>query len=118
VTKDANIPSQAGSDLLGAPRRVYTASANYSFDSGYLRGVDLGVSYFYASRAQATLPNTPGFTLAPQEMLGFSFSYSFSDRLKLIANASNLTNQSNLTSTGALFHGEPRGFSIGLNYKY
>lgn len=118
VTKDSNTPSQAGSDLLGAPRRVYSFSANYVFDAGYLKGLELGASYYYASRAQATLPNTYGFLLAPQQMLGASLSYSVNDRLKLQASATNLTNRPNFTSNGALSHGEPRGFSVSLSYKY
>ena len=118
VSKDDNIPSQKGSDLLGAPRRVYNVSANYTFDSGDLKGLELGVSYNYASRAQATLPNTYGFMLAPQQMLGASLAYSFNDKLKLEINATNLTNRPNFTSNGALYHGEPRSISASLNYKY
>ena len=118
VSKDSNTPSQKGSDLLGAPRRVYNVSANYTFDTGDLKGLELGVSYFYASRAQATLPNTYGFVLAPQQMLGASLSYSVNDKLKLEINATNLTNRPNFTSNGALFHGEPRSISASLGYKY
>ncbi|MGJ0454618.1 MAG: TonB-dependent siderophore receptor [Methylocystis sp.] len=118
VSKDSNTPSQKGSDLLGAPRRVYNVSANYTFDSGDLKGLELGVSYYYASRVQATLPNTYGFVLAPQQMLGASLAYSLSDRLKLEVNATNLTNRPNFTSNGALFHGEPRSVSASLSYKY
>ncbi len=118
VSKDSNTPSQLGSDLLGAPRRVYSVSVNYTFDSGDFKGVELGASYYYASRAQATLPNTFGFVLPPQQMLGASLAYKISDQLKLEVNATNLTNQSNWTSNGALSHGEPRGFLLSLNGKY
>jgi iron complex outermembrane receptor protein len=118
VSKDDNVPTQQGSDLLGAPRRVYSLSANYTFDTGDLKGLELGASYYYASRAEATLPNTEGFTLAPQQMLGLSVSYSFDDNLKVEASATNLTNRPNFTSNGALYYGEPRGFSVSLNYKY
>jgi len=118
VSKDDNAPSQAGSDLLGAPRRVYNLSANYSIDSGDLKGVELGVSYYYASRAEATLPNTYGFTLPPQQMLGATLAYSFNDKLKIDLSLTNLTNQSNWTSNGAMFHGEPTAMSASLSYKY
>lgn len=118
VTKDSNIPSQKGSDLLGAPRRVYSVSAKYVIDAGDLKGLELGGSYYYASRAQATMPNTYGFVLAPQQMLGVSASYNVTDRLKVEASATNLTNRPNFTSNGALFHGEPRGFGVSLSYKY
>ncbi|PPD08812.1 MAG: TonB-dependent receptor [Methylocystis sp.] len=118
VSKDDNVPSQQGSDLLGAPRRVYAFSANYTFDSGGLKGLELGASYYYASRLEATLPNTYGFTLAPQQMLGTTLAYSFNDNLKLELNAANLTNQSNWTSNGALYHGEPRTFAASLTCKY
>jgi iron complex outermembrane receptor protein len=118
VSKDDNIPSQQGSDLLGAPRRVYNFNANYTFDSGELKGLELGFSYYYASRLEATLPNTYGFTLAPQQMLGATLTYSFNDNLKLEINAANLTNQSNWTSNGALYHGEPRTIAASLSYKY
>jgi iron complex outermembrane receptor protein len=118
VSKDSNTPSQKGSDLLGAPRRVYNFSANYTFDSGDLKGVELGASYFYASRLEATLPNTYGFTLAPQQMFGASLAYNFTDNLKLEINATNLTNRPNWTSDGALYHGEPRSVSASLSYKY
>lgn len=118
VTKDSNIPSQKGSDLLGAPRRVYSLSADYTFDSGLLKGLGLGASYYYASRAQATLPNTYGFQLAPLGMLGVSLSYSFDESVKIEASATNLENRPNSTSNGALYHGEPRGFSISLSCRY
>jgi iron complex outermembrane receptor protein len=118
VTKDSNIPSQTGSDLLGAPRRVYSVNANYTFDFGGFKGLELGASYYYASRAEATLPNTYGFMLAPQQMIGVSLAYNVNDRLKLEASVSNLTNRPNWTSNGALFHGEPRSFSVSLNGKY
>lgn len=118
VSKDSNIPSQKGSDLLGAPRRTYSISANYAFDTGDMKGLEFGLSYFYASRAEATLPNTYGFELAPQQMLGASLAYSFSDKLKLELNVTNLTNRQNFTSNGALYHGEPRGYSASINYKY
>ncbi len=118
VSKDDNIPSQQGSDLLGAPRRVYNFSVNYTFDSGDLKGLELGASYYYASRVEATLPNTYGFTLAPQQMLGAALAYSFNDNLKLEINAANLTNQTNFTSNGALYHGEPRTIAASLTYKY
>jgi iron complex outermembrane receptor protein len=118
VSKDSNTPSQQGGDLLGAPRRVYNVSANYTFDSGDWKGLELGVSYHYASRAEATLPNTYGFTLPPQQMLGAALAYSFDDRTKLEINATNLTNRSNWTSNGAMFYGEPRSVSASLSYKY
>jgi iron complex outermembrane receptor protein len=118
VSKDENVPSQAGSDLLGAPRRIYSLSANYAFDTGELKGLEIGASYFYASRAEATLPNTYGFTLPPQQMLGASLSYALSDNLKIDVSLTNLTNQANWTSNGAMFHGEPRAFSASLGYKY
>jgi len=118
VSKDDNVPSQQGSDLLGAPRRVYSFNANYTFDSGDLKGLELGASYYYASRLEATLPNTYGFTLAPQQMLGASLGYNFTDNLKFELNAANLTNQSNWTSNGALYHGEPTTIAVSLNYKY
>ncbi|WP_244613517.1 TonB-dependent siderophore receptor [Methylosinus sp. Ce-a6] len=118
VTKDSDIPSQKGGDLLGAPRRVYSLSADYAFDSGVLKGLGLGASYYYASRAQATLPNTYGFQLAPQQMLGVSLSYSLHDRLKIEASATNLGNLPNFTSNGAFYRGEPRGFSVSLSYRH
>ncbi len=118
VSKDDNIPSQQGSDLLGAPRRVYSFSANYAFDAGELKGLELGASYYYASRLEATLPNTYGFTLAPQQMLGASLGYALNDNLKLEINAANFTNQPNWTSNGALYHGEPRTIAASLSYKY
>jgi iron complex outermembrane receptor protein len=92
VSKDDNIPSQQGSDLLGAPRRVYSFNANYAFDSGGFKGLGLGVSYHCASRLEVTLP---GFSLAPQQMLGATLGYNFNDDLKFELTAANLTNQSN-----------------------
>lgn len=118
VTKDSNSPSQVGSDLLGAPRRMYSFNVSYTVDSGAFKSLELGASYNYVSRTQATLPNTYGFTLPPQQMLGASISYSFSDNVKLEINATNLTNQSNWTSNGALYRGEPRSISFNLSYKY
>ncbi|NUJ80410.1 TonB-dependent receptor [Methylocystis sp. FS] len=118
VSKDDNIPSQRGSDLLGAPRRVYNSSANYTFDTGDLKGLELGASYYYASRLEATLPNTYGFTLAPQQMLGATLGYALNDNLKLEINAANFTNRPNWTSNGALYHGEPRTIAASLSYKY
>jgi iron complex outermembrane receptor protein len=118
VSKDDNVPSQEGSDLLGAPRRVYNVSATYSIEQGLLKGLEFGATYYYASRAEATLPNTPGFTLPPQQMFGGSLGYTINDNLKLDINAANLTNQRNWTSNGALYHGEPRSVSVSLNYKY
>lgn len=118
VSKDDSIPSQQGSDLLGAPRRVYNVSVVYTLDGGPLGGLELGATYYYASRAEATLPNTPGFTLPPQQMLGASLGYSFNDNLKVEINAANLTDQQNWTSNGALYHGEPRSVSGGLHYKF
>jgi iron complex outermembrane recepter protein len=118
VSKDENVPSQAGSDLLGAPRRVYNVSANYSFDSGDLKGLEFGMSYYYSSRAEATLPNTYGFTLPPQQMLGATLGYSVDNNLKLDVNLTNLTDQPNWTSNGAMFHGEPRAISASVSYRY
>lgn len=118
VSKDSNVPSQAGSDLLGAPRRVYNFSANYSFDSGDLKGLELGLNYYYSSRAEATLPNTPGFTLPPQRMLGATLGYSLDNNLKIDVSLTNLTNQANWTSNGAMFHGEPRAMSVSLSCKF
>ncbi|WP_018407632.1 TonB-dependent siderophore receptor [Methylocystis rosea] len=118
VSKDDNIPSQQGSDLLGAPRRVYSFSASYAFDTGELKGLEFGASYYYASRLEATLPNTYGFTLAPQQMLGATLAYSFNDNLKIELNAANLTNRPNWTSNGALFHGEPTTIAATLICKY
>ncbi len=118
VSKDDNVPSQAGSDLLGAPRRVYNFSANYSFDSGDLKGLELGLSYYFASRAEATLPNTQGFILPPQQMLGATLGYSVNDNLKLDVSLTNLTDEPNWTSNGAMFHGEPRAISASVSFKY
>ncbi|WP_424360782.1 TonB-dependent receptor [Methylocystis parvus] len=118
VSKDDNVPSQAGSDLLGAPRRVYNFSTNYNFDSGDLKGLELGLSYYYASRTEATLPNTYGFTLPPQQMLGATLGYSVNDNLKFDVSLTNLTDQPNWTSNGAMFHGEPRAISASVSYKY
>lgn len=118
VSKDDSIPSQQGSDLLGAPRRVYNVSVVYTLDGGPLGGLELGATYYYASRAEATLPNIPGFTLPPQQMLGASLGYSFNDNLKVEINAANLTDQQNWTSNGALYHGEPRSVSGGLQCKF
>jgi iron complex outermembrane receptor protein len=87
-------------------------------DFGALKGLELGVNYYYASRAEATLPNTYGFVLAPQQMLGASLGYRFNDRVKLEVNATNLTNSANYTSNGALYHGEPRSFSVALSCNY
>lgn len=118
VSKDSNTPSQKGGDLLSAPRRVYNFNAHYAFVSGELKGLELGVSYFYASRTEATLPNTYGFTLVPQQMLGDSLAYNFTDNLKLEINATNLTNRPNWTSDGSMFCDEPRSVSASLIYKY
>jgi outer membrane receptor protein involved in Fe transport len=71
-----------------------------------------------AARAEATLPNTPGFTLPPQQMLGATLGYSLDDNLKIDLSLTNLTNQPNWTSNGAMFHGEPRAMSVSLSYKY
>jgi iron complex outermembrane receptor protein len=118
VTKDSNTPSQVGSDLLGAPRRVYNFDLSYTFDSGDLDGLSLGASYYYASRTEATQPNVRGFTLAPQQMLGASLGYRFDDHWSLDVSASNLTNRPNFTSGGALYYGEPRSISATLSAKF
>ncbi|WP_246728941.1 TonB-dependent siderophore receptor [Methylosinus sp. RM1] len=118
VSKDSNSRSQLGSDLLGAPRRVYSVSANYDFDFGPFAGLAIGASYYYASRAQATLPNAYGFTVASQRMLGASLSCRVNDKMKLEVNASNLMDRANFTSNGALFRGEPRSISLGLQFRY
>jgi iron complex outermembrane recepter protein len=86
--------------------------------NGRVHGLELGASYYFASRVQATLPNTDGFTLPRQQMLGVSLPYSFNDKTKLEINASNLTNSANWTSNGAMFYGEPRTISASLSYKY
>jgi iron complex outermembrane recepter protein len=118
VSKDDNVPSQKGSDLLGAPRRVYNGGAAYAFNSGDLKGLELGASFNFASRAQATLPNAYGFTLASQRMLGVTLGYRFNENIKIDFAATNLANRQNWTSNGALFHGEPRSFSASLSCKY
>ena len=118
VTKDSNTPSQVGSDLIGAPRRVYNFDLSYTFDTGDLRGLSLGASYYYASRTEATQPNVRGFTLAPQQVLGASVGYRFDDHWSLDVSASNLTNRPNFTSGGALYHGEPRSISATLSAKF
>ncbi|WP_036291496.1 TonB-dependent siderophore receptor [Methylosinus sp. PW1] len=118
VAKDSNVPSQAGSDLLGAPRRVFSVSLDYKPEWDALRGLELGASYYYASAAEATLPNVHGFTLAPQQMLGASLGYRFDEHWKLDVSASNLTDRPNFTSGGALFRGEPRSISATLSFKY
>lgn len=118
VTKDENLRSQKGSDLLGAPRRVYSLTANYTVNTGDLKGLDFGGSYYFASSAEATMPNTYGFVLAPQEMLGATVAYSFNDHVRLEVSAANLTNRANWTSNGALFYGEPRSVSASLNWRY
>ncbi len=118
VTKDSNTPSQVGSDLLGAPRRVYNLSASYSFDRGQLKGLDLSTSFYYASRTETTLPNTYGFTLPPVQNVSLSASYKLNEHLTLQFNASNLVNCPNWTSNGALFRGEPRALGASLNYRY
>jgi len=51
-------------------------------------------------------------------MLGASLAYSFNDNLRFELNAANLTNQSNWTSNGAVYHGEPRTVAPSLSYKY
>ncbi|HEY8261508.1 MAG TPA: TonB-dependent receptor [Methylosinus sp.] len=118
VTKDSNIRSQLGSDLLGAPRRVYSFNLSYEFDQGDWRGLSLGASYYFASRTEATLPNVSGFTLAEQQSLGASIGYRFDDHWSLDVNANNLTNRPNFTSYGAFFHGEPRSISATLHCRY
>ncbi|MBG0811035.1 TonB-dependent receptor [Methylosinus sp. H3A] len=118
VAKDSNVPTQAGSDLLGAPRRVFSVSLDYKPEWDVLRGLELGASYYYASAAEATLPNAYGFTLAPQQMLGASLGYRFDEHWKLDVSASNLTDRPNFTSSGALFRGEPRSISATLSFKY
>ncbi|WP_255609286.1 TonB-dependent siderophore receptor [Methylosinus sp. Sm6] len=118
VTKDSNTPSQVGSDLLGAPRRVYNFDLSYTFETGDLRGLSLGASFNYASRTEATQPNVQGFTLAPQQVLAASLGYRFDDHWSLDVSASNLTNRPNFTSGGALFYGEPRSVSATLTCKY
>jgi iron complex outermembrane receptor protein len=118
VTKDTNTPSQAGSDLLGAPRRVFSVNLDYKFDAGDLRGLELGASYYYASAAEATLPNVYGFTLAPQQMLGATLAYEFDEHVRFDLSATNLTDRPNYTSGGALYHGLPRSISATLSVKY
>jgi iron complex outermembrane receptor protein len=118
VTKDSNVRSQVGSDLLGAPRRVYSFNLSYEFDWGDLRGLSLGASYYYASRTEATLPNIYGLTLSPQQMLGASLGYRIDDHWRLDVSAANLTDRPNFTSGGSFYHGEPRSFSATLTCKY
>ena len=118
VSKDSNIPSQQGSDLLGAPRRVYNLSANYSFGTGSLKGLELGANFYYAGETQATLPNTRGFTLPPIKNLSLSASYKMDEHFSLSLSATNLTDSANFTSSGVLYHGEPRTVSASANYVY
>ncbi|WP_343219795.1 MULTISPECIES: hypothetical protein [Methylosinus] len=93
-------------------------SLDYKPEWDALRGLELGVSYYYASAAEATLPNVYGFTLAPQQMLGASLGYRFDEHWKLDVSASNLTDRPNFTSSGALYRGEPRSVSATLSFKY
>jgi iron complex outermembrane recepter protein len=118
VTKDSNIPSQEGSDLLGAPRRVYNISANYSVDIEPVKGLELGANFYYASETQATLPNTRGFVLPPIKILSLSAAYKLNDHLTFSLSGTNLTNSPNFNSNGVLLRGEPRSFSANMNYKY
>jgi len=118
VSRDSNTPSQAGSDLLGAPRRVFNLSANYNFDAEPLRGLSLSGNFYYASQTQATLPNTYGFVLPPKKMLSFSASYKLNDHVSVTLSGSNLTDGSNFSSTGVLLRGEPRTINMSASYKY
>jgi iron complex outermembrane recepter protein len=118
VTEDSNTPSQKGSDLLGALRRVFNISASYSFDIEPLRGLEIGANFYYASETQATLPNTHGFTLSPIKNFSLSASFRLNNLFSLSLSASNLTDSANFTSNGALFYGEPRSVSASLSYKY
>ncbi len=118
VTKDSNPDSQVGSDLLGAPRRVYNLAATYTFHESDLKGLALGLSYYFASRAEATIPNVPGFTLPPQHMLGASVSYNFTPNTRLEINATNLTDNANFISSGSLMYGDPRAISATLTHKF
>lgn len=118
VTKDSNTPSQQGSDLLGAPRRVYNLSASYRFDEGALKDLELNAGFYYTGMTQATLPNTRGFTLPPIKMLSLSASYKLSEQLTVSLNGSNLTDSANFTATGGMDRGEPRTISGSIYYKY
>lgn len=118
VTQDSNLPSQAGSDLLGAPRRVYNLSLDYAFAEEWLKGLAIGANFYFASDTQATLPNTRGFTLPPIKNLSLNASYQYNGRLNFSISATNLTNSANFTSTGAMFRGEPRTISASANWQY
>lgn len=118
VSKDSNTPSQRGSDLLGAPRRIFNLSASYRFDHDLLNGLEFGASFYYASETQATLPNTRGFTLPPIKNLTVSATYKLSDHLSLLLTAANLTDVANFTSNGVLLRGEPRTMSASINYTF
>ena len=97
VSKDDNVPSQLGGDL---------------------KGLECGASCNYASRARATLPNTYGFTLPPQQLFGATLAYHLNNNIKIELSATNLMDRQNWTSNGALFHGEPRSVSVCLSYRY
>ncbi len=118
VTQDSNTPSQAGSDLLGAPRRVFNLSGNYVFDDERLKGLEIGAGFFYAGETQATLPNTRGFTLPPIKNFSLNATYRYDKHLVFSLSAVNLTNSANFTSTGALLRGEPRTITASVNWGY
>lgn len=117
VSRDSNTPTQQGSDLLGAPRRVCNLSARYSFQ-GELRGLEVGAGFYYASAAQATLPNTRGFVLAPTRNLSIDASYRLNDKLSVTLSVTNLTDSANFTSTGVLYRGEPRTITASASYGF
>jgi hypothetical protein len=61
---------------------------------------DVALLAIIAFVSLAALPNTPGFTVPPQQMLGASLVYNLTDSFKIELNATNLTNQQNWTSNG------------------
>jgi iron complex outermembrane receptor protein len=112
-----------GSELRYNPKHTANLSANFKFETGKLRGLNLGVinTYFgdrYAGRS--TTAANPGYKLIPLEgyfqvdaVLGYAWD-KFAIRTKL-SNVFNELNY-NIHDDNSLNPIAPRNYSVSLNY--
>ncbi|WP_018264453.1 TonB-dependent siderophore receptor [Methylosinus sp. LW4] len=139
--KDLNnlkgLPTFEGSELSQSPRRFYNFSGVYAFKDGALKGLEVGASFYYASKTPALYPNSPEanayavatgalfgpnqypFMIAPIYNVGLLASYQVNDRLKIQVNANNLLDRANWKSSGGQQQrGEPRSIFANITYKF
>ena len=136
-----------GSELLGAPRRMFSLSPVYSIKEGALKGLDVGFTVYFTAAMPALPYNTQQaawyallngglfynyflgayppagnnqypFYLAPIQRLDLMASYQITDELKIQFNARNLADRANWISTGgSLFRSQPRAIFGTLTYR-